>query len=122
MDFNIAVLPGDGIGPEVTNEALKVMTAIGTKFGHNFRTTHGLVGGIAIDLTGTALPAETLAIARESDAILFGAVGGPKWDSPQATVRPEDGILSIRKELGLFANLRPVQVYPDITQSSPLKP
>jgi len=122
MDFKIAVLPGDGIGPEVTTEAVKILDAIADRYNHSFQTTHGLVGGIAIDSTGTALPEKTLEIAQESDAILFGAVGGPKWDDPRASVRPEDGILSIRKRLGLFANLRPVQVHPDLTDASPLKP
>ena len=122
MEYNIAVLPGDGIGPEVTAEGVKVLEAVGRRHGHAFRFQDGLVGGIAIDTTGSALPAETLRMAKGSDAVLFGAVGGPKWDDPGALVRPEDGLLAIRKGLGLFANLRPVQVFPELIATSPLRP
>ena len=122
MDFSIAVLPGDGIGPEVIAEAIKVLEAVGRKYGHSFNLTYGRVGGDAIDATGTALPEATEAICKGSDAVLFGAVGGPKWDDPLADVRPEDGILALRKNLGLFANLRPVKLYPAIIDSSPIKP
>ena len=122
MDFSITVLPGDGIGPEVVDEAVKVMDAVGRRFGHDFDTSFGRVGGNAIDEFGTPLPEETLAMCRKTDAILFGAVGGPKWDDPRAKTRPEDGILAIRKGLGLFANLRPVKVYPELINSSPIKP
>ncbi len=122
MEFNVAVLPGDGIGPEVIAEAAKVMDAVGRRFGHTFNTEQGRVGGNAIDDFGTPLPDETVELCQRSDAILFGAVGGPKWDDPQNTVRPEDGILAIRKSLGLFANLRPVKVYPALINSSPIKP
>ncbi|MCH7653473.1 MAG: 3-isopropylmalate dehydrogenase [Chloroflexi bacterium] len=122
MDFSITVLPGDGIGPEVVAEAVKVMDAVGRRFGHDFGTSFGRVGGNAIDEFGTPLPEETLAMCRKTDAILFGAVGGPKWDDPRAKTRPEDGILAIRKGLGLFANLRPVKVYPELINSSPIKP
>lgn len=122
MKVSIAVLPGDGIGPEVINESIKVLEATGNRFGHDFQIESGNVGGNAIDDYGTPLPQKTIDTCRDSDAILFGAVGGPKWDDPNAKVRPEDGILAIRKSLGLFANLRPVKVYPALINSSPLKP
>ncbi len=122
MNFRIAVLPGDGVGPEVTAEAVKVMEAVGRRFGHSFDISTGPVGGAAIDQLGTPLPDETMALCQDTDAVLFGAVGGPKWDDPKAKVRPEDGILAIRKGLGLFANLRPVKVYPALINSSPVKP
>ena len=122
MDFSITVLPGDGIGPEVIGEAVKVMDAVGRRFGHDFGTSFGSVGGNAIDEFGTPLPEETLAMCKKTDGILFGAVGGPKWDDPRAKTRPEDGILAIRKGLGLFANLRPVKVFPELINSSPIKP
>ncbi len=122
MQFNLAVLPGDGVGPEVVTEAIKVLQAIGNKFGHNFNRHYRLVGGVAIDETGTALPDDTLKACRKSDAVLLGAVGGPKWDDPQAKVRPEGGLLALRKKLGLFANLRPVKVFPVLVDSTNLKP
>lgn len=122
MEFKIAVLPGDGIGPEVTSEGTKLLEEIGSKFGHQFHFQVGAIGGNAIDSTGSALPDGTLQISRESDAVLLGAVGGPKWDDPRAKVRPEDGLLGIRKELRLFANLRPVKVIPQLMGASPLKP
>ena len=122
MKASIAVLPGDGIGPEVINESIKILEAVGYRFGHDFQIESGRVGGNAIDDFGTPLPQETIDTCNASDAILFGAVGGPKWDDPNADVRPEDGILAIRKSLGLFANLRPVKVYPTLINSSPLKP
>jgi len=122
MQFNLAVLPGDGIGPEVTNEAIKVLKATGNKFGHSFNLNYGLIGGVAIDEEGTALSPDTIKMCKGSDAVLLGAVGGPKWDNPQAKVRPEDGLLALRKELGLFANLRPVKVFPMLIDSTNLKP
>lgn len=122
MKVSIAVLPGDGIGPEVINESIKVLEAIGNRFNHDFEIESGRVGGNAIDDYGTPLPQETIDTCKDADAILFGAVGGPKWDDPNADVRPEDGILAIRKSLGLFANLRPVKVYPALINASPLKP
>ena len=122
MKASIAVLPGDGIGPEVISESIKVLEASGNRFNHDFEIESGRVGGNAIDDYGTPLPQETIDTCKDSDAILFGAVGGPKWDDPNADVRPEDGILAIRKSLGLFANLRPVKVYPALINSSPLKP
>lgn len=122
MDARIAVLGGDGIGPEVTAEAVKVIDSIGRCFNHEFTYVTGPVGGAAIDATGFALPDDTMNIVLGSDAVLFGAVGGPKWDDPIATVRPEDGILALRKRLGLFANLRPCKVYSQLIHSSPLRP
>ena len=122
MNYTITVLPGDGIGPEVITEAVKVLNAVGDKFGHIFTPQSGPVGGNAIDNFRTPLPEETKKLCENTDGILFGAVGGPKWDDPQATTRPEDGILAIRKNLGLFANLRPVKIYPQLINSSPVKP
>ena len=122
MKFSVAVLPGDGIGPEVTQESVLILDEIGKLYGHEFTYAYGPVGGVAIDSFGTALPAETAKIASKADAVLFGAVGGPKWDDPSAAVRPEDGILGIRRHLKLFANLRPVQVYPELLEASPIKP
>jgi 3-isopropylmalate dehydrogenase len=122
LKFDIAELPGDGVGPEVTAEAVKVLNATGNKYGHQFTFHHGLIGGIAIDKTGNALPDEVLDMCRKTDAVLLGAVGGPKWDDPKAKTRPEDGLLAIRKALGLFANLRPVKVLPMLVNSTSLKP
>ncbi|RMF04966.1 MAG: 3-isopropylmalate dehydrogenase [Chloroflexi bacterium] len=121
MDAKITLLPGDGIGPEVVAEAEKVLAAVGSKFGHTFEFARALAGGIAIDQTGNPLPDETLAVCRQSDAVLLGAVGGPKWSDPKAPVRPEQGLLKIRKELGLFANIRPVKIYPALAEASTLK-
>jgi len=121
MNFKIAVLPGDGIGPEVVSEAVKVLDALKLRTSHKFDLTYGLVGGIAIDRTGSALPEETLKLARSSDGVLFGAVGDPKFDDPGVKVRPEDGLLAIRKELGLFANLRPVEVYSELAEGTIFK-
>jgi 3-isopropylmalate dehydrogenase len=122
MQFNVAALLGDGVGPEVANEAIRVLEAVGGKFGHSFQFHHGLVGGAAIDAHGVALAEETLEMCRGCDAVLLGAVGGPKWDDPKAKVRPEDGLLALRKELELFANLRPVKVLPMLVDSTTLKP
>lgn len=122
MQFDLAVLPGDGVGPEVTTEAIKVLQAVGSRFGHNFSLHYSPVGGVAIDSTGTALPQDVLKMCRSCDAVLLGAVGGPKWDDPQAEVHPEDGLLALRKGLGLFANLRPVKVFPMLVDSTNLKP
>lgn len=122
MNATITVLPGDGIGPEVMAEALKVLKAVGAVGGHNFTVREAPIGGNAIDAYGAALPDETLAQAQGSDAVLLAAVGGPKWDDPAAKVRPEQGLLKIRKELGLFANIRPVKVTPFLARSSPLRP
>lgn len=121
--YSIAVLPGDGIGEEIIPEALKVLERIGQKFGHRFEFRHGLVGGAAIDAVGQALPDQTLELCRSSDAVLLGAVGGPKWDTLPARERPEAAsLLALRKGLGLYANIRPVVVYPALVQASTLKP
>lgn len=122
MQFNLAVLPGDGIGPDVANEGIKVLEAVGSRFEHNFNLDYGLIGGVAIDKEGTALSLDTLKMCKNGDAVLLGAVGGPKWDDPQAKVRPEDGLLALRKGLGLFANLRPVKVFSMLVDSTNLKP
>ena len=122
MDFRLAVLTGDGIGPEVTAEGVKVLEAIGRQFGHGFSLEYGDVGGISIDKHGTPLLPEVAELAGASDAVLFGAVGGPKWDDPAASMHPEDGLLQLRAQLGVFANIRPVKVYPKLTDSSVLKP
>lgn len=121
MNFHIVTLPGDGIGPDVTNEAVRVLKHIAEKFGHQFRFEQQLIGGIAIDETGSALPDETLRACLNADAVLLGAVGGPKWDDPRAKTRPEDGLLAIRKGMGLFANLRPVKPHPALAFASPLR-
>ena len=121
MDANIAVLAGDGIGVDVTTEARKVLTAVAAKFGHNLTFKGGLIGGIAIDTTGNPLPEETIVLCKNSDAVLFGAVGGPKWDDPTASVRPEQGLMGIRKSLGLYANLRPVKLFPELVEASTIK-
>ncbi len=122
MKFDIAVLPGDGIGPEVVAQAVRVLEAVGSRFGHSFDLHYGDIGGIAIDRCGVALTEETLRMCRSCHAVLLGAVGGPKWDDPLAKVRPEDGLLGIRKGLGLFANLRPVKVLPMLESHTNLKP
>jgi 3-isopropylmalate dehydrogenase len=116
----IAVLAGDGIGGEVTAEAVRVLTKVATRFGHAFEFQSALLGGAAIDATGEALPAATLALTQGADAILLGAVGGPKWPA-DALVRPEQGLLQLRKALGLFANLRPVVPHPAVLHASPIK-
>ena len=123
MNYNIAVLKGDGIGPEIVNEAMKVLNAVGEKYGHEFKYSEALMGACAIDATGNPLPDETLAVCRKSDAVLFGSIGHPKYDNdPNAKVRPEQGLLKLRKELGLYANIRPVAYYPALSKFSPLKP
>ncbi|MBA2683959.1 MAG: 3-isopropylmalate dehydrogenase [Gemmatimonadaceae bacterium] len=121
MRARIALLPGDGIGPEVLAQGVRVLHAVAERWGHSFDTTSALIGGAAIDATGTALPDETTELCRASDAVLLGAVGGPKWDDPRAKVRPEQGLLGIRQALGLFANVRPVTVHEKLASSSPLK-
>lgn len=123
MNKNIAVILGDGIGPEVTKQSIKVLNAVGEKFGHEFHYTYGLMGADAIDKTGNPLPDETIEICVNSDAILFGAIGHPKYDNdPTAKVRPEQGLLKLRKSLGLYANIRPVATFPSLHHLSPLKP
>jgi 3-isopropylmalate dehydrogenase len=122
VDANIVVLPGDGIGPEVTDAAVRVLEYVALKFNHKFTFSKHLIGGISIDQYGTALTDETLAACKASNAVLLGAVGGPKWDNPTAPVRPEQGLLGLRKGLGLYANLRPIKLYPSLISASPLKP
>ena len=122
MRATITVLPGDGIGPEVAGEAVRVLRAVAERWDHELEFREALLGGCAIDAAGTALPEETTRLCQESDAVLLGAVGGPKWDDPNAKVRPEQGLLGIRKALGLFANLRPVTVFPELVDASPLRP
>ena len=121
MEAKITLLPGDGIGPEVVGEARKVLTTIAHKHGHTFHFTEKMAGGIAIDETGNPLPEETLGACLNGDAVLLGAVGGPKWSDPTASVRPEQGLLQLRKSLGVFANIRPVKVFPALAEASPLK-
>ena len=122
MEYKIALLAGDGIGPEVTEQACKALQATGERFGHKFHFHKGLVGAVAIDRTGSPLPDETLELCRKSDAVLFGAIGHPKYDNdPSARVRPEQGLLAMRRELGLYANVRPVKTFPALVDMSPLK-
>jgi 3-isopropylmalate dehydrogenase len=122
MDYKIAVLAGDGIGPEIVEQAKKVLVAVGHKYNHKFEFTEGLVGATAIDKTGNPFPDETLQICMDSDAVLFGAIGDPKYDNdPRAKVRPEQGLLAMRKKLGLYANIRPVSTFKSLLHKSPLR-
>ena len=121
-NFNIALLPGDGIGPEVIAEGVKILDAVGARFGHEFGYHEDIVGGAGIDTFGVALRDETLDLCRAQDAVFFGAVGGPKWDDPNAPVRPEQAILGLRGGLGLFANIRPVKMYDFLVDNTTLKP
>jgi 3-isopropylmalate dehydrogenase len=122
MKATITVLPGDGIGPEVTAVAVGALERIASTFGHDFTFQEAMMGGCAIDAMGTSLPDETLRLCEQGDAILLGAVGGPKWSDPSAPVRPEQGLLQIRQHFGLFANLRPVKAYPALAEHAPLRP
>ncbi|OHW62680.1 3-isopropylmalate dehydrogenase [Andreesenia angusta] len=122
MEFNIAVMPGDGIGPEIVDQAKIVLDKIGSKYGHVFNYEEVLMGGVAYDKTGVPLPQETIDICKKSDSVLLGAVGGYEWDNLPGELRPEAGLLGIRKELGLFANLRPALLYKALKDASPLKP
>ena len=121
MKSTIPTLPGDGIGPDVVAEAVRVLDAVAGKFGHEFKFQERLMGGCSIDQYGVALTAEVLADCQSSDAVLLGAVGGPKWDDPNAKERPEKGLLALRKGLGVFANLRPVKPHPALLDASPIK-
>ncbi|HZG10765.1 MAG: 3-isopropylmalate dehydrogenase [Kurthia gibsonii] len=121
MEKKITVLPGDGIGPEVVTAAVEVLGAIAQKYDHQFHFAYGAIGGVAIDQYQDPLPQNTISLCEESDAILLGAVGGPKWDHNPADLRPEKGLLRIRKHFDLFSNLRPVQAIPSMLKSSPLK-
>jgi 3-isopropylmalate dehydrogenase len=121
MKASIVTLPGDGVGPEVTAAAVAVLNAVAEQYGHAFQFDEHLMGGCAIDATGEPLPAATLAACRSADAVLLGAVGGPKWSDPNAKVRPEQGLLGLRAALGVYANLRPLKVHPALAELSPLK-
>jgi 3-isopropylmalate dehydrogenase len=121
VQANIVLLPGDGIGPEIISQAERVLAAVAKRFGHTFAFSSFPIGGCAIDQFGDPLPADTLAACQAADSILLGAVGGPKWDDPRAKTRPEAGLLRIRKELGLFANLRPIVPHTQLLDASPLK-
>ncbi len=122
MNYNIAVIPGDGIGPEVINETLKVLDRVAEKYGHRFGYQKLLAGGSAIDSTGVPLPADTVSACRSSDAVLLGAVGGWKWDTLPGDKRPEAALLGLRKALGLFANIRPAMLFDELASACPLKP
>ena len=121
MDFKIAVIKGDGIGPEIVGEAMKVLDKVAEKYNHTFNYTEVLAGGAAIDAEDTPLPQKTVDVCKASDAVLLGALGGPKWDNLPGDKRPEAGLLGIRKALGLFANLRPAMLFEDLRDASPLK-
>ena len=121
MHASIAILPGDGIGPEVTSEAVHILHVVAERWGHSFEAPEGLIGGCAIDATGEPLPAETSRLAFDADGVLLGAVGGPRWSDPDAAVRPEQGLLGLRQALGLYANLRPISVHPALSAVSPVK-
>ena len=122
MKAHIVTLPGDGIGPEVVAAAQSILEAGANRWGHQFEFEDHLIGGISIDAHQTALTEQTLAACQQADAVLLGAVGGPQWDDPLAAVRPEQGLLALRKGLKLFANLRPVRSYPSLVEASPIKP
>lgn len=122
MRKKICLLPGDGIGPEIVAEAVKVLHKVGRKFGHSFDFEEALIGGAAIDATGSPLPLETVAVCKASDAVFLGAVGGPKWDKLDNKSRPEKGLLGIRKELNLFANLRPATLFSELAGACLLRP
>ncbi|HTX06012.1 MAG TPA: isocitrate/isopropylmalate family dehydrogenase, partial [Steroidobacteraceae bacterium] len=122
MKARIAVLPGDGIGPEVIAQGLRCLRALAHGFGHELTLAELPFGGAAIELCGNPLPQSTLTACLEADAVLLGAIGGPKWSAPEAKVRPEQGLLGLRKALGVYANLRPVKVHPALLSSSTLKP
>jgi len=122
MKMRIALIPGDGIGPDIVSEAVKVLGKVSKAYGHEMEYTTNLMGGCAIDKCGIPLPEETVKNAKESDAVLLGAVGGPKWDNVPSSLRPEKGLLGIRSALGLFCNLRPAVLYKELSSASPLKP
>jgi 3-isopropylmalate dehydrogenase len=122
MKATIVLLPGDGIGPEVVEEGRATLAAVAERFGHELIFSEHLIGGAAIDATGSALPPRTIEACAAAEAVLLGAVGGPRWDNPRATVRPEQGLLGVRRELGLYANLRPVRPFAELAGSSPLRP
>ena len=119
--LTVALLPGDGIGPEVVAEGARILRAIASRFGHTLELSEGLIGGCALDARGTPLPQETIDLCQNADAVLLGAVGGPRWDDPNASQRPEQGLLGLRRELQVYANLRPVRVHPSLAAASPLR-
>jgi 3-isopropylmalate dehydrogenase len=121
MNYQIAILEGDGVGPEIVKEAVLLLKHLGEQYGHSFKFHYGKIGGTAVDDEGTPLPEQTIELCKNSDAVLLGAVGGPKWDNETAERRPETGLLKIRKELELFANIRPVKVFAPLAETSPLK-
>ena len=122
MDYRIAVVPGDGIGPEVVGQTLKVLDKVGEIYGHSFEYEKVLAGGCAIDAVGQCLPQETIDTCKAADAVLLGAVGGWKWDTLPGNERPEMALLGLRKELGLFANLRPAMLFEELADACPLRP
>lgn len=122
MNYNIAVVKGDGIGPDIVDQAIKVLDKIGEKFNHKFNYTEVLAGGAALDAVGVPLPEETVKVCKESDAVFLGAVGGDKWDVLPGNMRPEQALLGLRSELGLFANIRPAMMYKELADACPLKP
>ena len=122
MKKHICVMAGDGIGPEIVSQALRVLDKVAEKFGHEFTKEEVLIGGIAIDKTGSPLPEATIEACKKADAVLLGAVGGPKWDTIDPAIRPEKGLLGIRKALGLFANLRPARLFPELAGACLLRP
>lgn len=121
MRATLTLLPGDGIGPEIMAEAEQMLQELAGQCGHEFTMHHRPIGGAAIDTVGQPLPTGTLATVRQSDAVLLGAVGGPKWDDPEARIRPEQGLLQLRQELGLYANLRPVKPHRALYDASPIR-
>jgi len=121
MEALIALLPGDGIGPEVTSAATKALDAVAARYGHSFEYREALIGGAAIDAVEDPLPPATVAVCEKADAVLLGAVGGPQWSDPNATIRPEQGLLKLRAVLGVYANIRPVKIYPELAGTSPLR-
>ena len=121
MNYKIAVLNGDGIGPEIVAEAIKVLDKVGEKFGHQFEYVRGYLGGESVDKYGVPLSSETIEVCKNSDAIFLGAIGGPKWDNIDPEKRPERGLLAIRKELGVYTNLRPAILFKSLKSASPLK-
>ncbi|MFW5735031.1 MAG: 3-isopropylmalate dehydrogenase [Oceanidesulfovibrio sp.] len=121
MRINLCCIPGDGIGPEIVKQAVKVLDKIGASFGHEIEYTEALLGGVAIDETGVPLPEETVEKCLAADSVLLGAVGGPKWDGVERNIRPETGLLGIRKALGLFANLRPARLFPELADACLLR-
>ena len=122
MKADITIMHGDGVGPEITREAVKVLQAIGSVFDHDFSLNEVLFGGIAIDATGTPYPEKTQQSCKNSDAVLLGAVGGPKWSDPNMKIRPEkEGLLEMRADLGIYANIRPIKTYQELIDNSPIK-